>query len=48
MSLEKKFKDKYGEKEYDRTFDAEFREAVANIDKIAAIISRPAEEKKER
>lgn len=48
MDLEKKFKTKYNEKEYERIFDAEFREAIKNIDKIAEVISRTIDNKKGR
>ncbi len=45
MDLEKKFKNKYGEKEYESIFDAEFKQAVKDMDKIAGIISKPVSSK---
>lgn len=45
MDFEKKFQKKYGEKEYEHIFDAEFRQAVKDMDKIADIISKPPSHK---
>ena len=44
MNLEKKFCEKYGQKEYERFFSKDFKEAVSNIDKIADIISKSTKE----
>jgi len=41
MSLQKKFEDKYGKKEYERRFGSDFRQAVNNMDKMIEILSRP-------
>lgn len=44
MELERKFKAKYGEKEYERIFDDDFREAIRNMDKISLVISKDRKE----
>jgi hypothetical protein len=46
MSLEKKLRIKYKDKEYEKTFSSDFTEAVSKMDQIVAILSR--KEKKEQ
>jgi len=48
MDLEKKFHEKYGSKEYEKTFSSDFKEAIGNIDKIAEIISKGTKEDREK
>ena len=48
MSLEKKFEEKYGEKEYKKRFSAEFRQAVSDMDKLVEILSRKNSENKRK
>ena len=45
MSLEKKFKEKYGPKEYERLFSEDFRQVVTDMDKLVKMLSRKQSEK---
>ena len=48
MDFEKKFREKYGSKEYEKIFSSDFKEAIVSIDKIAAIVSKGTKEDQER
>lgn len=45
MSLVKKFQEKYGKINYERTFSKDFREAVKSVDVIMKIVSKEDKEK---
>jgi hypothetical protein len=44
MSLEKKLRNQYNDKEYEKTFSSDFTEAVTKMDQIIAILSRKEKE----